>query len=705
MKRLFIPVVAMAMAATAAHSQERSAGLWLDHIPAVADTVAAKMYFALRPGTAASLAGTLRWDDTLYKDVLLGGTALQNGQNGNLVVADWHDRGATSASLIGLNGDTTVWALEFTTLPIVLIETSQKVLWELRKKDSEAKSPTYITVIDPLGRTFENVSQTDSSGNTTETDGPGQTVFSTDARIKVRGATSAGKPKKPFAVELTDDGGDEHNVHLLGYRSDGDWILDAAYNDPSRMRNRLITDIWKSVDDLPYDKDNDYQRNGTDGEYVEVFMHGQYWGLYCLTDKIDRKKLNLKKTKDEGLSTETTRGMLWKSLFRCSATTFSSYTEDPLPGKLTWEETSKDVTWEQKYPDDRDDQGDFRPIAEAIDCVGRAASDQTMRDSLAQKFYIGNLIDYHIFTQALQMQDNLQKNMYVSVRNATKNHRLLLTPWDLDATLGRSAGGGENIDNTDWYAFGQQLGGINYLFWRLGKSSYTAYKEQFYNRWTELKAGALCIDSIRQRMTEYADLMVGSGAFARESELWSEKLAPDLYEEIDYVCNFLTTNYAYFDEEMKEWGYGSGGTIPDTPDNPGTSGTPSLPDAVESVEIHDTEMPYGTGLAVRIVTLQADTVYVMFLARPKITFDGTLMTVTSDDGERSWEIANVDYFDFAEIDNPDPSGITLAPSGHDGTATARYFTLDGVETTPQNLRPGVYIVKIGRTTLKLTKKN
>ena len=529
MKRIYL-FLALAAVGMCAMAQERSCGLWLNEVPVVADTSEIKMYVTLEPEADRALKGTLKWDETRFQKVALNGAEVQKGM-GNFALTDWSDATTNTLMVTDAEGKETIWTLAFTTLPIILLEANQSDLYEIWKKDNDVKTRSFITVIDAR---FRN---------------EGECVFSSDIGIRVRGATSAGKEKKSFAVELRDENGEERDFHLLGYRNDGDWILDAMYNDASRMRNRINFDLWNSVSDLPYDKDNDYQRNGTDGEYVEVFMEGKYWGMYCFTDKIDRKKLNLKKLKEaSGSEPETLRGLLWKSTFRCSATTFYGYDAYPTNDTLIWEDY-----WEQKYPDDRQDQAYFNPIADMIDKLLRNQTDNNLVDSVAEMFYLDNIIDYVIFSQAFQWMDNLQKNMYLSVRNLTKGDKILYTPWDLDAVLGRSAGGDALIDDKKWMAFGEQLGGINNLIYRLTHMKKNTFATLLNNRWQYLKKHQLSLETVRMTMEKYADIFNYSGAWNREYARWGRKMAKTTAEEIDFMMDFLIRNYEVFDNKVASW--------------------------------------------------------------------------------------------------------------------------------------------------------
>lgn len=511
------------------HAGVPNTGLYLNNVPLVADSTAGKIYITLEPETADLLRGTLTWDKELIKSVSLNNENISD-KTGNFIVNNWFS--SENTLTVNTSKETRTWDVVFTTLPLVLIDITQEELYRLRKETGkEKKHPTFVTFIDARFRTG------------------GKAMFASNAMMKIRGASSTFYPKKSLAIELVDSTGEECDVHLLGYRKDDDWILDAMYTDMSRMRNRLNTDLWNASEDLPYEKDNRYQANGTSGEYVEVFMAGKYHGFYCFTDKIDRKKLNLKKTREaSGNQAEQRRGLLWKCTKLTSAVTLHYYSAYPTNDTLVWEKY-----WEQKYPDDRQDQAYFNPVANVIDTVGISASNEIFDNNWQKIFYPENIVDYVIFTQALQWMDNLQKNYYFSIRNITKDKRILLTPWDLDATIGRASGGDPIIDNPHWFAFGEKLGGTNYLIWRFKYRQPKGFPTMINNRWQYLKAHALSLDSIRARLENFASILNRSGAWKREKALWGDIMANTPEEEIEFMMNFLKMNYEVFDKEMASW--------------------------------------------------------------------------------------------------------------------------------------------------------
>lgn len=525
---------------------QRNCGLWLNEVPLVADTAANSIYATIEPRVDKALKGTLRWDESQFTGVTLNDTPLENGKRGNLELADW-TASATNTLTVGDRQ----WTLIFSTLPFVVMDCpldEMSANYSITKGDENhtKKYAGYMSVIDARCRT-----------KLKDSDIAGMACFSSEIRTRLRGATSGSKAKKSFNLELVKDG-ESQDVHLLGYRKDDDWVLAAEYTDYSRMRNRVMMDLWTNVDDLPYDKDNKYQGNGTQGEFVELFVNGAYYGLMCFTDKIDRKKLNLKKTKEATeTEPEVKRGLLWKANWESSETYLSKYTERPTNDSFLWPyiESKKSYGWEQKYPDDDVRQAFFDPICDIIDFLN--IGQKEFSANYTSKMYEQNVIDFILFIQAFQLLDNQKKNYYLSVRNWDKEAKYLFTLWDLDGSIGRYAGGDETGNDPKQMAWGEKLGYHNLIHRFKSKTLRPDdFATKMNNRWQYLSTHQLSLDNIRAIMEKYANLFSTSGAWEREKAHWlptyknSKKIANTPQEEVEYMMTFLQNNYEVFNKEM-----------------------------------------------------------------------------------------------------------------------------------------------------------
>jgi hypothetical protein len=122
--------------------------------------------------------------------------------------------------------------------------------------------------------------------------------------IELRGQLSALFPKKSFGIELRDISGNSIDSSLLGMPADNDWVLYSAYIDKSLMRNYIIFNLANSIG---------YYAPRM--KYCELFINGEYNGVYLLMEKIKRGKdrINISKLKPSDTSgDDLTGGYIFK---------------------------------------------------------------------------------------------------------------------------------------------------------------------------------------------------------------------------------------------------------------------------------------------------------------------------------------------------------------------------------------------------------
>lgn len=361
------------------------------------------------------------------------------------------------------------------------------------------------------------------------------------AAFKYRGASSSNYPKRSYAIKLRDENGNSVDRKLLGYRSDNNWILDAMYIDLACMRNRVATDLWNAFECKPYYADREKKvRTGTRGKFVEVILNGQWWGLYCMTEKMDRKQLKLKKFVPASLSTtgeNEVHGVLYKSNQWTYEVFMGHESNDDndnkqviyphkkvsdyknILGKETWCE------YEFKYPDYEDEAVEWRPLHDAANMV--ATSFILNIDSVKSRFDYPMLRDYYLFIDLLLATDNHGKNLfwYAYDTQGPEGDKLSLAPWDLDGTFGQDWDG--VITNTkdvtldfDTYIKNYEHG--QFAIFDLIKSR-SEWQQDLKDRYAELRIkGVISGDSIANRFANYASLFEASLADQREQDMWSK---------------------------------------------------------------------------------------------------------------------------------------------------------------------------------------
>lgn len=361
------------------------------------------------------------------------------------------------------------------------------------------------------------------------------------AAFKYRGASSSNYPKRSYAIKLRDENGNSVDRKLLGYRSDNNWILDAMYIDLACMRNRVATDLWNAFECKPYYADREKKvRTGTRGKFVEVILNGQWWGLYCMTEKMDRKQLKLKKFVPAAQSTtgeNEVHGVLYKSNQWTYEVFMGHESNDDndnkqviyphkkvsdyknILGKETWCE------YEFKYPDYEDEAVEWRPLHDAANMV--ATSFILNIDSVKSRFDYPMLRDYYLFIDLLLATDNHGKNLfwYAYDTQGPEGDKLSLAPWDLDGTFGQDWDG--VITNTkdvtldfDTYIKNYEHG--QFAIFDLIKSR-SEWQQDLKDRYAELRIkGVISGDGIANRFANYASLFEASLADQREQDMWSK---------------------------------------------------------------------------------------------------------------------------------------------------------------------------------------
>lgn len=101
-------------------------------------------------------------------------------------------------------------------------------------------------------------------------------------QVKGRGNSTWGQEKKPYQIKF------DKRVDLFGLGKARKWCLLANYYDDSNLRNQVAVDLEKILQ-------MDYS---VDGRFVELYVDGEYLGLYYITGAIEIEK-NRVDLKDE----------------------------------------------------------------------------------------------------------------------------------------------------------------------------------------------------------------------------------------------------------------------------------------------------------------------------------------------------------------------------------------------------------------------
>lgn len=385
-----------------------------------------------------------------------------------------------------------------------------------------------------------------------------------NAKYRYRGATAQGYAKKAYAIKLTDAAGESLDCSFLGLREDNNWILDAMAIDKACMRNRVSTDLWNDFSTAPYHKPQEKKAiTGTRGKFVEVFLNGRYHGLYCFTEKLDRKQLKLKKYDDGGgTASPVIHGSLYKSTQWGYEVLMGHYIDSryyPKTAPSAYNNNWRSETWadfEVKYPDWEEEKIDWGPLWNAINMVA-TSSDRDFANQVDEYFDRPVLDDYYLFIELMLATDNHGKNVYYFNydQQAEENSRKLgFAPWDLDGTWGRNWEGSNSYTQAsqdfDSFLWAHEHGNLT-LFTRLDESPYIVWSDALKARYAQLRETYFDEDALKARFRDYADLFEASGAAQREEQRWPS-LHNNILGDVDYICDWIGDRLDMLD---RQYGY------------------------------------------------------------------------------------------------------------------------------------------------------
>jgi hypothetical protein len=358
-----------------------------------------------------------------------------------------------------------------------------------------------------------------------------------DIDVRWRGATTLARPKKSYAVKLKDAKGEKLNHSFLGLRSDNSWILDAMSIAKARMRNRISTDLWNDFSTASYIRAFEPTAlNGTRGQFVEVFYNHRYQGVYCMTEKIDRKQLQLRKFMNGQMRGVLYKTNKWNTLVATS----------PIP-------TNTQSIWngiEISYPNLEDGEPvDWSPLLQIMDFLTNSSASELRRE-LPKRIDLDVWRDYFLFIELLLAEDNDCKNQCVYFYDATNSSSLFgIAPWDLDHSWGRDYQGNALEANKNFLLYNRV-----HTCLRTYYGSYNYVKE----RYQELRTNEMCTDSLKARFHRVFQLYRENQVDEREELRWNgqDDIVLDFDAEEEYIQQWIDQRLAYldakydFDEEL-----------------------------------------------------------------------------------------------------------------------------------------------------------
>jgi hypothetical protein len=333
--------------------------------------------------------------------------------------------------------------------------------------------------------------------------------FAGRSGMHVRGQSSSGFPKKPYAWEAWDENNEDAKVTILDFPKESDWVLHAPYSDKTLMRNVVTYGCAQEIHGAA---------GGMRTRYVELFLNpdggeismADYRGVYVIVEKIKRDpervaiaKLNSKVTAPELV----TGGYIFK--------------KDKPPYAQPWTTAVGRVPLDTHHPEILNSvqasylAGYVNSFENALYGPGFANS----QTGYAAYIDVQSFIDNHLSVELLKDIDGYRISQYFHKDRGGKIRALPV--WDYNLALG-NANYLEGQVPSGWYY--PLLGGTDY-YWYPRMFQDPEFVLAYWDRFWELRRGVFSHDRLMARI-DAADAELdapnasGVSAVARNFTRW-----------------------------------------------------------------------------------------------------------------------------------------------------------------------------------------
>lgn len=336
--------------------------------------------------------------------------------------------------------------------------------------------------------------------------------------INYRGASSyAMFDKKQYRIKFFDKVGssNEKYVELAGMSAGSEWVLNGPFLDRTLVRNHLVYDLGREIFEW-----------APDCRYAELFVNGEYKGVYLIVEPVTNgdNRLNLTKfgfsdgqtayiVKRDRVDSET--GALNVYGYYAGKTSNSLYIDYPSMYSIT----DKQREWITK------DISDFEEVL-----YGDNFADT--KKGYAAYVDVDNFVDYYIFNEVVMNEDagNLSTYTYKDLGG-----RLKMAIWDYNNCF----------DNYQWFAqdYEKFIVKENGWFARLTKDR--AFVDRVVKRYEELRQSTLKEEYMYTKIDGYRAML--GDALERNYSVWGYTF----YNKLLSCTNELHKDPADYDEAVR----------------------------------------------------------------------------------------------------------------------------------------------------------
>jgi len=365
--------------------------------------------------------------------------------------------------------------------------------------------------------------------------------------IEIRGSSGQWKrwPKQQYGFETQDSLGQNLNVSLIDMPEENDWILYPPYSDKSLLRNVLA-----------YHLSNAIGRYASRTRFCELFLNGDYRGVYVLMEKIkrDKNRVAISKLRTEDISgDQLTGGYIIKvdrSAGEENAGWVSFYNIDPV--------FPRPVIYLYHYPRPDDivpEQRDY--IKNFINDFETLMNKNDWESQYKEYLDMDVFIDFWIINEIAKNIDSYSLSTFMYKDRDSKDKRLKMGPvWDFNLGFGNANYYEGEV--TEEFILDRKVRLSDKIpFWLKNLDQNEQTRKLFARRWLTYRENELSLEKINQFIDAQVDTL--KEASTRNFTRWpilGEYVWPNYFvgetweEEIEYLKEWIQARTLWIDQQV-----------------------------------------------------------------------------------------------------------------------------------------------------------
>jgi|GEM_PF-289527 len=365
------------------------------------------------------------------------------------------------------------------------------------------------------------------------------TIYSYEGNILAewQGFTGTYYPKKNYDFDLIDGQGNKIDTSLLGLPAENDWIFKAEYLDNTLLKNSVAYYFARKMG-----------RYAPRTKHCEIFLDGNYIGVYTLTEKVKRDKNRVdiaKTTSADTVGSDLTGGYIIEMNINGESGAWNSAYAPINNATCT-------LPVEFKYVYPKADsilpvQGNY--IKSYVDSFENVLNGENFADdSLGYRAWINveTFIDFLIVNEFSMNYDSYGRSTFLFKEKDTDGGKLCIgPPWDYDRAM-------DFPPNSGW-VWQNCHPGWPFPFWWSKLYTDSIYKRELACRWFSLRENELSNGKFMVFIDSCANLLY-QGPAARNYATWQTLNGIPYTQHVQNLKVFMYQRLTWIDQTLAPFG-------------------------------------------------------------------------------------------------------------------------------------------------------